>query len=149
MKRKFYQTAVSIFVTNRLGWILVVWNLLMFFFFIKFREGGLNNPAIFGCVAGKIELVKIYNPHFGSFGEFFDLGFLLINLLNLPALFSSNIISDILFSAYPQCYLTEGNIWSYSSYYVARIWLSIFFIIIQWLLVAAIAKKLIKLVKDS
>ncbi len=147
--RKLYQALFNIFAANRWGWVLAVWNLLMFFFFIQFREGGLNNPALFNCVAGKIELVKIYNPHSGGFGEFFDLGFLLVNLLNLPAMFLSSAISDILFSTYPQCYLTEGNLWKYSSYYIARICLSIFFIIIQWLLVAATAKKLMRLVKDS
>src|SRR5687767_4856814 len=138
MKHKIQAIISDIFVTNLLGWILAIWNLLMFFFFIKFRDGGMHNPAMFGCVEEKIELIKIYNPHFGSSSEFFDLGFLLVNLLNLPAIFLSNLLSDMLFSSYPQCIGIEDNVWIYSSYYLARICLAIFFIIIQWLLIGAL-----------
>ena len=117
--------AVDLFVSNHTGWILAIWNLLTFAFYTKFRNNGLHNPAIFGCVEGKIESIKIYNPHFGLFSELVDLGFLLILFLNAPAMFISDVVSDALFSSYPRCFVSEPDGWIYSWYYIARIFMTI------------------------
>ena len=148
--RKIFQTISCLFVRNNLGWILAVANLIALHFFFWYLQGGLHNPMATGCVEGKFTMISTFRHYQdGIVGVLSDMTSLFLFMLNLPALYLSDFVSNTLFSGRPVCIQNEGQPWQYTIFYQFQIALNVLFIIIQWLLVGAVIKRLVRLVKES
>lgn len=150
MVKKIARLAYYFFVQNGLGWLLAVINLAALHFFLWYLEGGLHNPAATGCVEGKFTLISTFRYYReGIVGALSDMTSGFILMLNLPAITLSNFLSDVLFAGTPDCIPTDNLRWYYSVFYQERISLNILFVVFQWLIVGAVIKRLIRLVKES
>lgn len=150
MIKKIARLAYYFFVQNNLGWLMMVTNLAALYFFLWYLEGGLHNPTAIGCVEGKFTIISTYHYYQGGIlGVLSDMTADFVSMINLPAIALSNFVSDIIFVGTPDCIPTVYPRWHYSVFYQERIILNVLFIIFQWLIVGAIIKRLIRLVKES
>ncbi len=150
MIKKVARLAYCFFVQNGLGWLLAVINLTALHFFVWYLEGGLHHPAAIGCVEGKFTLISTFRYYReGVIGVLSDMASGFVLMFNLPAIALSNFLSDVLFAGTLDCVPTVDLRWNYSIFYQERIGLSILFVVFQWLIVGAVIKRLIRLVKES
>ncbi len=138
------------FIHNAVGWGLVFANGTVISFLLWFSSGVIHTQMPSDGVARKVTVISAYKFNGGDLlGGLSDLTMIIMIILNSPALHLSNFVYETFFVS------KAGNLSSMDQgckfcwFYLSQIGCDIFFITIQWLIVGAVIKRLIRLVKES
>lgn len=145
MMKKAAQLIFDFFIRNSIGWMLVFADFAVISFFHRLSSGLIHTRLPSNGTAHKITVVSSFNPTGNAMA---DLAMLAIIMLNSPALYLSDLTYKIFFVNPAESLLAIDEGCKFCWFYISQIGCDIFFIIIQWLTIGLIVKRLCKLVKD-
>lgn len=134
------------FIHNPVGWTLVFANFAVILFFHWLSSGLIHTRLPSGDTTPKITVVSSFNPTGNALA---DMAMLIIILLNSPVFFLSNLFYQTFFLDPTESFSTIDRSCTFCWFYISQIGCDVFFIILQWLVIGLIIKRLCKLVKDS
>jgi hypothetical protein len=138
------------FIYNAVGWGLVFANGAVISFLLWFSSGVIHTQMPSDGTVHKITVISAYKFNGGDvLGGLSDLMMIVMIILNSPALHLSNFVYGTFFVSKPENLLSMDQGCKFCWFYFSQIGCDIFFITIQWLIVGAIIKRLIRLVKES
>lgn len=141
---------MSNFFTNPIGWGLVFANFAVIYFLTWFSSDVIHTQMPTNGVVYKITVLSSYKFNGGDLlGGLSDFVMLIIIIINSPALNLSNFVYETFLVSKGESVIAVNEGCRLCWFYISQIGCDIFFITIQWLAVGAIAKRLIRLVKES
>jgi hypothetical protein len=134
------------FIHNSAGWMLISANFAMILFFHNLSSGLIHTRLPSSGTSQKITVVSSFNPTGNALA---DMAMLMTIFLNSPAFYISNLFYQTFFLDPTENLSTIDRSCTFCWFYISQIGCDVFFIILQWLVIGLIIKRLCKLVKDS
>ncbi len=144
--RKITQLTLDLFIYNAVGWILVFANFTVISFLIWVTADIVHTQMPSNGKPYKITILSSYKVNGIAPADFV---MLVVMALNSPALYLSNLFYQTFFVNSTESFSTIDKSCKFCWFYLSQVGCDVFFIILQWLIVGLIIKRLCKIVKDS